>query len=155
MICAPTGSSAEGVSMGALRRLFPRRSASDHVLTAIEYCSGDFQQAIVGEASYQDELRRIADGRTERGERVEFRAVLVPEPENNYDKNAVAVYAESGGVVGYLDRELAAERQAGIIAHIRDKKSHPCCMAAMFGGLDEKPSIGVWLDIDWDEFESA
>ena len=141
--------------MGILRRLFPRRSTSDRVLTATEYCSGNFHQEIVGEASYQDELRRIADGRTERGERVEFRAVLVPEPENRYDKNAVAVFAEGGGVVGYLDRELAAQRQADIIAHIRNNKSHPCCMAAMFGGLGEKPSIGVWLDIDWDEFEGA
>lgn len=141
--------------MGLLRRLFPQRSTSDRVLTAAEYCSGDFHQAIVGEASYQAELRRIADGRTERGEHVEFRAVLVPEPENKYDENAVAVYAEAGGVIGYLDRELAAERQEDIIAHVRDKKSHPCCMAVMRGGRGEKRSIGVWLDIDWDEFDNA
>jgi hypothetical protein len=141
--------------MGIFRRLFPRQSETNRVLTAIDYCSGDFHQAIVGEASYQEELRRVAAGRTERGERVEFRAVLVPEPQNKYDRNAVAVFAEGGSVIGYLDRELAAEYQPLILEHVRLKRSHPCCKAVMAGGQKGKPSIGVWLDIDWDALEEA
>lgn len=59
--------------------------------------------AAVGEASYQDALCRVC-GRT-RWEAVAFECtvVLVAEPENPYDPNAVQVYAD-GELVGYLSR---------------------------------------------------
>ncbi len=136
------------------RRLFGSKETRK-VLPAVDVGTGDFNQAIVGEASYQDELRRIAGGRTERGERVEFRVVLVPEPNNKYDRNAVAVYADSGGVIGYLSREDAEEYQPTIVAFIRGRNGHPSCRAVMAGGQGQKRSIGVWLDIGLDALEDG
>ena len=141
--------------MGLFRRLFPRGAGDNRTLSAVEYCSGDFHQAIVGEASYQDELRRLAQSRTTAGKHTEFRVLLMPEPANKYDSNAVAVYVEGGGVIGYLARDIAAEYQRIIIAHFDSKRSYPCCMARMYGGTSDKPSLGVWLDIDWDSLEGA
>jgi hypothetical protein len=34
---------------------------------------------------------------------------LDPEPENSYDRNAIALRTETGDQVGYLDRRLAAD----------------------------------------------
>jgi hypothetical protein len=93
-----------------LRRLFGGKS-QEKTIPAVDMSTGDYRQPIVGEAHYQDELRSIADGRTEKGERVEFRVVLIPETKNKYDANAVAIHAENGGVIGYLSREDAAEYQ--------------------------------------------
>ena len=133
-----------------LRWLFGKKSSSEMTLSAEEISCGDFHLEIVGESNYQDELQRIAAGRTEKRERVEFKVVLVPEPDNRYDKNAVAVYAVGGGVVGYLSRELAEEYQHAINSFIGATKSHPSCNAVMAGGYGEKRSIGVWLDLDTD-----
>ncbi len=59
---------------------------------------------IVGEASYQQELRYLVPGdRTEDSVSVWKIASLVPEPENKFDANAVVVLIE-GFTVGYLDR---------------------------------------------------
>ncbi len=129
-----------------LRRIFGK--PQEKTIPAVDVGTGDFRQAIVGEASYQDELRSIAAGRTERGVRVEFRVVLIPEPKNKYDSNAVAIHAENGGVIGYLSREDAAEYQPSIIALMKERGSYPVCHALMFGGRGDKRSIGVWLDID-------
>lgn len=96
-----------------LRRLFGGKAA-EKTIPAIDVSTGDFRQAIVGEANYQDELRLIAAGRTERGERVEFRVVLIPELKNKYDSNAVAIHAENRGVIGYLSREDAADYQPAL-----------------------------------------
>jgi hypothetical protein len=73
---------------------------------------GDEDLEIVGEASYQDALWSICGG-TE-GDRVRHPviAVLVPEPHNPQDPNAIAVYVE-GHVVGYFARELAAQYGPG------------------------------------------
>jgi hypothetical protein len=80
---------------------------------------------IVGESYRQDALRQLAahttdctpflDGLSdhalaqaekERGGRW-FRAALLREPGNEHDPNAIAVYAASGGQIGYLSREDA------------------------------------------------
>lgn len=129
-----------------LDRIFGRKSAK--VLPTSELMSGNFHLAIVGEASYQEELRRLVAGRGEPGARVEVRAVLKPEPNNRYDSNAVAVYAESGGIIGYLSREDAEELQPLIINFVQDGKTYPSCMAMLAGGYGEKTNIGVWLDLD-------
>ena len=132
-----------------LRRFFGGRERKQ-TIAAVDIGTGDFNQPIVGEASYQDELRRIAAGRTQRGERVEFRVVLISEPNNKYDRNAVAVHAENGGVIGYLSREDAREYQPAITALMKSRGSYPCCNAVMAGGQGTKANIGVWLDIDLD-----
>ena len=55
--------------------------------------AGDIQD-VVGESHYQAELEAIVGGKSEAACEVEKWAHLVPEPENPYDRNAVAVYIE-------------------------------------------------------------
>ncbi len=132
-----------------LRRLFGGRP-QDKPVPVSDMGTGDFGQAIVGESHYQDQLRAIAAGRAEKGERVEFRVVLMPEPKNKYDPNAVAVYTENGGIVGHLSREDAEDYQPAITAFIKTRGKYPSCNAMMAGGRGDKKTIGVWLDIDLD-----
>ena len=79
--------------------------------------------------------------------------VLIPEPKNKHDANAVAIHAESGSVIGYLKRDDAALYQPKILQHMRVSGAYPSCKGKFFGGTTEKPSLGVWLDIDWDGLE--
>ena len=63
---------------------------------------------VVGEGSFQGTLERVAQGRNEDGANVrDHAAVLMPEPTNPYDPNAVRVVIPSGGTIGYLSREDA------------------------------------------------
>src|SRR4030095_4078320 len=56
---------------------------------------------IVGEASYQGRLRNIsASGRS-------FTVVLMPEPTNAFDPNAIRVVAQGADTIGYLSKEDA------------------------------------------------
>jgi hypothetical protein len=119
---------------------------------------------IVGESYRQDELRALA-GRT--SDATEFRkdlvdyaaevadsepdrrwfmAVLVREPDNPEDENAVAVYAQAGGKVGYLRREDA--RRYGQVFESLEKRGYAAaaCPATLTGG-DAGKSYGVVLAI--------
>ncbi len=64
-----------------LRRLFGGK-AQDKTVSVADVGAGDFGQPIVGESHYQEQLRAIAAGSTAKGERAEFRVVLMPEPKN-------------------------------------------------------------------------
>jgi HIRAN domain len=66
---------------------------------------------VVGEASYQPALARIAGPKTENGLSVWKTAQLTPEPDNVYDKNAVMVTID-GLKVGYLSRRRAVAYHA-------------------------------------------
>lgn len=61
---------------------------------------------IVGEQSYQANLRKIAGPKQERSKYVEVMARVVSEPFNAYDKNAVKIEI-NGLTVGYLSRDDA------------------------------------------------
>ncbi|MEN6543043.1 HIRAN domain-containing protein [Parvibaculum sp.] len=106
---------------------------------------GSFSFEIVGEAFYQAAIELIAGGRTEEGVEVETPALLVPEPTNPHDHNAVAVQI-FGHTVGYLSRPNAARYRA---AHGLIPAS---CTALIVGGWDRGPEdqghFGVKLDID-------
>src|ERR671936_594444 len=60
----------------------------------VQLYEGQETLEVVGEASYQDNLWRIVGGRRSRNDRVrmEVYAVLVAEPDNPYDANAVSVW---------------------------------------------------------------
>lgn len=61
---------------------------------------------IIGEQSYQANLRKIAGPKQERSKYVEVMARVVSEPFNAYDKNAVKIEI-NGLTVGYLSRDDA------------------------------------------------
>lgn len=61
---------------------------------------------VVGESHYQQALTKIVGGKSETGAYFECQAVLVPEPENIHDHNAIRVEID-GRKVGYISREEA------------------------------------------------
>lgn len=106
---------------------------------------------VVGEASYQDELEDVAGGRTYRGADELKTAVLVPEPSNPYDPNAIRVTID-GVLVGYLSRknaELVSEYLNGLAA----QGTLVSCSARVVGGWRRKGGddghFGVVLDVDF------
>jgi hypothetical protein len=100
---------------------------------------------VVGESHYQETLQQLSQlfatiGRTERV----FTVKLVPEPDNPYDPNAVAVVTEGDAKVGYLSRDVAKSYQK----HLLQQPSVVTCPAKLVGGQGSKRSIGVVLDFE-------
>lgn len=96
----------------------------------VEWRDGSFPMDVVGEAHYQKELVHICGGHSRHGHEFEIDALLIHEPDNPHDENAVAVRIK-GGLVGYLPRDQAARvtsqmRQDGI--------RHATCGAKIVGG---------------------
>ena len=73
----------------------------------ITMLNGSTRQDVVGESFHQEALTLIDDRRSH-GSGSLLLAVLQPEPDNPYDKNAVAVVVE-GNRVGHLTRAMAAD----------------------------------------------
>jgi hypothetical protein len=98
---------------------------------------------VVGESFYLDALRRIVGpnaGRAETRIRLSVQATLVPEPENPYDRNAVAVHV-SGHKVAHLSRAEARRYQRAIQALPSGRVS---THAQIVGSRD---LLGVFLEL--------
>lgn len=97
---------------------------------------------IVGEQSYQANLRKIAGPKQERSKYVEVMARVVSEPFNAYDKNAIKIEI-SGLTVGYLSRDDAKLLAGKVI-----NKTVPALING--GWLDDESegSYGVKLGIE-------
>src|SRR4051794_15864962 len=104
-----------GELMGFLDRLRASRSSTGSeqqpparttATVAAQVFVGDEDLEVVGEASYQDALWSICQGAEGAQVHQQVVAVLVPEPQNPYDANAISVQIE-GRVIGYLSRENA------------------------------------------------
>jgi hypothetical protein len=79
--------------------------------------------------------------------------VLVREPDNPYDSNAVAIHLDGGGgQVGYLSREDAVA-YAGLLTACADRGAVGACEAVILGAdSDRDTSYCVWLHVqpvDW------
>jgi hypothetical protein len=107
---------------------------------------GTFSVGVVGESYRQHALKALAGDRRQRGEQVFFSAVLVPEPTNQFDSNAVRVHIQGGAHVGYLSREDAIDYRAGMAVLIA-RHAAGLCPAKLIGGGSGKPTIGVVLDL--------
>lgn len=101
---------------------------------------------IVGESYRQTALRALAGTRLKTGQQVTFTAVLQPEPQNPYDGNAVRVESTNGSHLGYLSREDAIAYRDALTA-IADSGAIATCNAKLIGGTEDKPSIGVMIDV--------
>lgn len=105
---------------------------------------------IVGEASYQADLLKLAGGRKgEHGVKIDEQATLRPEPSNPHDPNAVAAFIHKKKV-GYLNRNdcptfNAFLREVGADSAV--------CDARMVGGWDDDAGneghFGVKLSLSW------
>ncbi|MBX9850113.1 MAG: HIRAN domain-containing protein [Rhodocyclaceae bacterium] len=102
---------------------------------------GLFEFEVVGESHYQQALSRIAQSSVDRT----VVAVLIPEDQNKYDKNAVRVDVD-GMTVGYLSREDAKSFRRRLSQKQLSGKA-TLCGAQIYGGPLPEKSFGIWLDI--------
>lgn len=132
--------------MNRLARLF--RSTPQAVQPNPSYDFHAYRRLqVVGESKYQDELRFLCG--SEPGEVVEQERIaeMVPEPDNRFDPNAVAIYID-GYKVGYLSREDAANWSP----YLRDLQAQDVpticrAYAGCIGKENGNPNIGVSLTL--------
>ena len=103
---------------------------------------------VVGESHYQAALESLVGGRCEEGWNCERWAHLVLEPDNPWDRDAVAVVIE-GQKVGYLGRDDASE-YAHLLRQLMQKdNAGAVCLANIRGGWqrghDDYGHFGVKL----------
>ena len=79
---------------------------------------------VVGESFRQDALLAIVGGWRSGPVREDIVAELVPDPGNQYDRNAIRVEI-SGELIGYLSREDAAAYLPGLLALIARSPRRP------------------------------
>jgi hypothetical protein len=116
--------------------------SDERSLTALDIGSatGNCNFNIVGESQYQGRLRNIStSGRS-------FTALLMPEPTNAFDPNAIRVVAEGGDTIGYLSREDAVH-YAPVFELLAQHNRVGTCQARLTGGVGEKRSFGVLLSV--------
>jgi hypothetical protein len=95
---------------------------------------------IVGESFYQENVARFKDGLSY--------GFLVPDQNNPYDKNAVALYLIDKELmihkVGHLPKELAARVSQPIANLLGSNKQIIPVQSRVAGGTKEKPAMGVF-----------
>jgi hypothetical protein len=102
---------------------------------------------VVGESHYQGALWRLCGGTLGDEVLCDIIAVLVPEPTNPYDPNAICVQID-GAVVGYLPRERAREYLPGLKRAMSSHQSHIALHGVIAGGghrADGPGFLGVFL----------
>jgi rubrerythrin len=113
---------------------------------------------VVGESFYQDALWRIVGGLRAETIRFDTQAVLVPEPDNPHDHNAIQVRI-SGALVGYLSRHDAATYLQGLLRLMEVDPSHLVALRGQIVGGGQRPDglgfLGVFLDHDPADFGLA
>jgi hypothetical protein len=111
--------------------------------------SGGLEVGVVGESHYQDALTAIVGGKRPESVRIPTQATLLPEPDNPYDPNAVAVYI-AGQKVGHLPRP-AAQAFAPVGRRLAEQnKSAPVRQPLLAAGIaetatrDTSASLSTW-----------
>jgi HIRAN domain/Zinc finger found in FPG and IleRS len=105
---------------------------------------------IVGELAYQAVLWQLCRGTVGDRIRCDIVAVLVPEPANPHDPNAIAVQID-GHVVGYLARAMAQEYLPGLRDVMAKRSAYVALRGVIVGGgyYEDGPGrLGVWLEHD-------
>jgi hypothetical protein len=110
---------------------------------------GGLEVGVVGESHHQDALTAIVGGKRPESVRISTQAMLIPEPNNPYDPNAVAVYID-GWKVGHLPRP-AAQALAPVGQRLAEQQRVGVCSATITGGWDrgdgDTGHFGVILDL--------
>ena len=97
---------------------------------------------IVGEQSYQNNLKKIAGAKEEESKFFECYAKVSSEPFNRYDKNAVKVEI-NGLLVGYLGKSEAAKLSGKVV-----NKTVPAVIDGGWKNEESTGSYGVKLAIN-------
>ena len=96
-----------------LMGFFKRRAKTQAVTMDVQIYTGSVVMDVGGESHYQHNLESIAGPKNEVGYNLAVDVVLIREPDNEFDSNAIAVYAaaQAPGAeavkVGYVARETA------------------------------------------------
>jgi tetratricopeptide (TPR) repeat protein len=141
--------------MGLIDRLLGRQARGSEPVAAVRptrthRLSGDEDLEVVGESNYQAALWASCGGTSPDRVRHRITAVLVPEPENIHDQNAIAVSID-GRVVGYLDRQTAALYCRAVNRLMVEHDAWIALEGVIVGGglrADGPGRLGVWLDHD-------
>ena len=151
--------------MGLLDRILNRRASADRSAAAsapaqvapppatnVVLFGGRHDLEVVGESQYQDALgERPAAARPSASE---VQAVLLPEPDNPYDPNAITVLID-GAKVGYLCRDDAHAYRPGLLALGARYQALIALAGVVVGGgmrQDGPGLLGVWLSHDPADF---
>ncbi len=151
--------------MGLLSRLLSRNvpppgapPASRSGTVEATLYTGTETLEVVGESNYQDALWQIVGGRRPDHVRHETHAILMPDPENRYDPNAIEVRID-GMLVGHLSREDAAAYRPGLLRLMEMSATRFVALdATIVGGgprADGRGFLGVFLDHDPADFGLA
>ena len=109
----------------------------------LDLSCGKFDQEVMGESFHQSVIAEIVDL-----DDAAFEAFLLPEPDNKYDSNAIAVMHGSGRALGHLPREQAALVAPTLQALARESPQRlVTCKARLIGGGPLR-SRGILLDCD-------
>jgi len=125
-----------------------RRIVEAHLLT------GHDDLEVVGELSYQAALWQLSGRAVGDKIRCETVAVLVPEPANPHDPNAIAVHID-GYLVGYLSRGEAQVYLPGLRQLMSRLGGYIALRGVIVGGgyyADGPGRLGVWLEHDPADF---
>jgi rubrerythrin len=143
--------------VGFLNRLFSRASTLTTPASDVEATlyTGNETLEVVGESRHQDVLWRIVGGQRTDRVRHETHAVLMPEPDNPVDPNAIQVLV-AGNPVGYLSRNNAVAYRPGLIRLMDDSVNGLVALNATIVGGGQRPDgvgqLGVFLDHDPSDF---
>jgi hypothetical protein len=126
----------------------PRRSQSPASSLRRRRLSGDGRKAVVGESRYQQALARgVVSSGFENCPQVT--ALVVPEPNNPFDQNAVRVdILVDGGstTAGYLARDVAPRYQP-VLLYLEERGLVGACPARITGGSAQQ-SYGLFLHLN-------
>lgn len=139
--------------MGLFDRFRSGGSAGATTVSAYLY-PGDEDLEVVGESYRQDTLWSICSSAPGDRVRHEVVALLVPDPQNPHDPNAIAVHVD-GGLVGYLARDTAVQYGPGLHALMARCDGQVALPGWVVGGGyrdDRLGMLGVWLEHDPRDF---
>lgn len=126
----------------------------DRVLNRTPRPDGPEHQIEPGESYRQDDLWHLVGGFSADRIRCDVTAVLVPEPENLHDPNAIKVLID-GRHVGYLSREDAVIYLPGL-RRLTASHSSPIALSGQIVGGGQREDglgmLGVFLDHDPADF---
>jgi hypothetical protein len=144
--------------MGWIDRLRGRAGSRESgQVPSIRMLGGEEDLEVVGESRYQDALWGICGAQVGQSVRCAVAAVLVPESQNVYDPNAVAVVIK-GHRVGYLDRPTAGLYVSGLNELMRSHGAYIGLWGVIVGGgyYEDGPGrLGVWLEHESSDFGVA
>src|SRR4051812_45784039 len=111
----------------------PPPAATNRIAVSANLYSGSQDLDVVGESNYQEALWSLCGSSPGEQVRHEVIAVLVPEPENPYDQNAIAVQIDAR-LVGYLSREDAIAYGPGLRALMTRTGAYVALEGVIAGG---------------------